>query len=121
MLVVSFDTQETNFLIAGDATFFLLETEAGRHALVEGKCRHRGGPLHLASPDEKGRKLICPWHEARIPLKRLVAGAMPMVCVDNHAVALLPVPQETEVHLARRRTTLGLQCRSDGRTEMTAP
>ncbi|MDQ3829233.1 MAG: Rieske 2Fe-2S domain-containing protein, partial [Candidatus Tectomicrobia bacterium] len=106
MLIVRFDMQEINFLIVGDATYFLLVTASGQRALVNGKCPHRGGPLHLACLDKAGLKLICPWHEARVALKWLLAAAMPMVCVDDQATALLPVPPETEVHLARRRIKL---------------
>jgi nitrite reductase/ring-hydroxylating ferredoxin subunit len=106
MLIVKFDMQETNFVVVANETYFLLVSETGHRMLVKGQCSHRGGPLHLACLDKAGQNLICPWHETRFGLKRLIATAMPMICIDEQATALLPVQPEAEAQLMRRRIRL---------------
>lgn len=106
MLIVRFDMEQTNFLIAGKDTYFLLMGEAGQRMLVNGQCAHRGGPLHLACLDRAHHTLICPWHETRIGVRKLIESAIPMIRVDEQATALLPVPSETETQLMRRRIGL---------------
>lgn len=72
------------FLVAGEWRLILhfshdhgrasVQSVEGKLLVLDDKCRHRGGPLHLCYRDEAGVDR-CPWHDRKI-LKR-----------ENHSAA----------------------------------
>lgn len=79
--VIELDLRQHNALRIGEELYVALPLGAGVNALVPGRCRHRGGPLHLAqrAEDATGSYLICPWHATRTRCSTLQRQALTSV------------------------------------------
>jgi hypothetical protein len=91
--------EEVNFL-AGTSASYALVAVAGELLLLDTRCPHRGGPLHLGatSSDARGRiGLRCPWHGTFVPLARLRTASLPMVWRAHTGEAAVILPAEAEV------------------------
>jgi hypothetical protein len=107
MKVIHFD-RAANYIELEDQCFMVLDdADHGRH-VVPGKCAHRGGPLHLGHVDEKARSIICPWHQGKTNIARLVESALPAVSVPGRVTVVLN-SQSQEAPAAFRRKML-LDC-----------
>lgn len=102
MLVVSFAASgRDNCVHAGGTPYVYART--GRTAFVlPARCPHRGGPLHLATVDQSGTRLVCPWHCGSKSLTRLVGAGIPAVRTGNRVVAVLPHDPDAEHRLEHR-------------------
>ncbi|HYP26489.1 MAG TPA: Rieske (2Fe-2S) protein [Blastocatellia bacterium] len=103
MLVITFDTTEYNFIIAGEESYFLLQLSDGSKILLRDRCPHRGGPLHLGHWDNDAGCLVCPWHQSRYQEKTLRKRAIPLVCRNGQATAILDELPDVPVRLLRKK------------------
>jgi nitrite reductase (NADH) small subunit len=83
-----------NCVVAGGMPYVYAATELGGFVLPA-RCRHRGGPLHLARLDLRRARLICPWHQCPTPVGRLPAEGLPAVRRGDVVTAVLPHPSGT--------------------------
>jgi nitrite reductase/ring-hydroxylating ferredoxin subunit len=100
MRVVTFDS-ESNFIKAGRAEYFVLWTAPSRAQLVPSACPHRGGPLHLATPDAAGGRLVCPWHEMKTPVNKVRQSSVPFIRSGDRLTAVLDEGPEAPIAIAR--------------------
>lgn len=109
MLVITFDTNQYNFVMAGEESYFLLQLSDGSKIMLHDRCLHRGGPLHLGRWDCNDGCLVCPWHETRYSEKALRRRAIPMVCRNGMATAIVEGVEDTPVRLLKK-TILANPC-----------
>ncbi|MCG8425693.1 MAG: Rieske 2Fe-2S domain-containing protein [Proteobacteria bacterium] len=64
-------------------------SERGEVRVLNDKCRHRGGPLHLCQVDQEGR-LRCPWHGRELKKPR-----------PSKALAVVAIASKNIVHFVR--------------------
>ncbi|HEY3611968.1 MAG TPA: Rieske 2Fe-2S domain-containing protein [Pseudonocardiaceae bacterium] len=94
---MSFAVEGTgNSVDVGGVPYVYARTPRGSFVLPA-RCAHRGGPLHLATVDETGALLVCPWHERTTSANRLIRRSVPAVRAGNTVTAVFPVPADTEV------------------------
>ena len=110
MLVMTFDTAKYNFIIAGEKSYFLLQLSDGSRILLHDRCLHRGGPLHLGDWDDETRCLVCPWHQTRYPEKALRKRAIPLVCRNGQATAILYELPDAPVCLIKKTILVNPGC-----------
>ncbi|MEU2118023.1 Rieske 2Fe-2S domain-containing protein [Streptomyces sp. NPDC016459] len=98
MPLVTFKVSGTdNCVRIDDLPYVYIRTEAGGSVLAA-SCPHRGGPLHLGTPDADNRRLVCPWHERGTSLSRL-RRLVPAVRTGDTVTAVLPGPADADVEL----------------------
>ena len=102
MIVVTFDTAKYNFIVAGEKSYFLLQLPDGGKILLHDRCLHRGGPLHLGHWDDGRKCLVCPWHQSKYTERTLRRLAIPLVCRNGQATAILDEVPDTPVHLLKK-------------------
>ncbi|WP_051965706.1 Rieske 2Fe-2S domain-containing protein [Kitasatospora mediocidica] len=86
-----------NCVEVGGVPYVYARTAQGG-SVIRASCPHRGGPLHLATPDPTGRQLVCPWHERGTSLGRL-RKEIPAVRRGSVVTAVIPGdPGSTVVH-----------------------
>jgi Rieske Fe-S protein len=102
MVVVNFDPGRFNYVVAGDASYFLLQLPDGSRVLFRDRCDHRGGPLHLGCWDEDAGGLVCPSHRTRYAEKVLRKQGVPLIYRAGRATAVLDVPPQAAVSFARK-------------------
>jgi nitrite reductase (NADH) small subunit len=103
MRVVSFDTQEVNYLIVASEPYFVLRERDGQSLVTHDRCPHRGGPLHLGMWDSKTRSLRCPWHGTAFTHMALSRRAVPSVRTGAWLTVVLPVSPDSPVELSKRQ------------------
>jgi hypothetical protein len=108
MLVLNLESVRENFVKVGKKEYFLLWTTPSRAQLVSSACPHRGGPLHLASVDPSGRRLVCPWHEMKAPVSRITQSSVPMVRTGTRLTAVFDERAGTSVEVSRRTVKANL-------------
>jgi Rieske [2Fe-2S] domain len=102
VLVVELDLEHHNYIIAGEKAYFLLRLTDGTLIVVNDRCLHRGGPLHLGRWDAKLNCLVCPWHETKYSEKILRKKAVPMLRSSGRLKAILDVAPEAKIILAKK-------------------
>lgn len=102
MLVVEFDLERYNYIIAGEKAYFLLRLTDGELVIINDRCLHRGGPLHLGRWDAKLNCLVCPWHETKYSEKVLRKRAVPMLRRSHRLKAILDVTPEAKIILCKK-------------------
>lgn len=102
MVVITFDPNEFNFVVAGEDSYFLLKLPNGGHVLFKDRCAHRGGALHLGCWDADAGGVVCPSHQTRYPEKALVKQGVPLIYRNGHITALLDVSPQDKIRLARK-------------------
>lgn len=83
------------------ASYVWATTGAGSFVLPA-RCAHRGGPMHLATVDDRGVRLVCPWHCGGSSLTRLRKHGIPAVRTGGTVTAVLPHPADAEHRLEHR-------------------
>ncbi|SRR6266571_6390253 len=63
--------------------------------VMPARCAHRGGPLHLGDLDERGTRLVCPWHGGHTSVARMIKTAVPAVRTGNTVTAVFPDPADS--------------------------
>lgn len=102
MLVLSFAASGGhNCASVGGTPFVYAQTDAGSF-LMPAQCSHRGGPLHLATLDQEGGRLVCPWHGRSTSVSKALATAIPAVRRGNVVTAVFPEPPGTAYALEHR-------------------
>jgi hypothetical protein len=95
MLVLTFAVEGTgNCVEVAGMPYVYARTPSGSFVLPA-RCAHRGGPLHLATLDATGARLVCPWHERTTLASRLIRKGIPAVRKGNTVTAVFPVPADT--------------------------
>lgn len=102
MKVITFDATRYNFIIAGEKSYFLLQLSDGSKVLLHDRCLHRGGPLHLGHWDNGSKCLVCPWHQSKYSEKTLRKIAIPLVCRNGRATAILDEESDTPVCILKK-------------------
>ena len=110
MLVITFDTAECNFIIAGEKSYFILQLPDGSKIMLDDRCLHRGGPLHLGDWDNDAKCLVCPWHQTKYPEKALRKRAIPLVCQNGQATAILDESPDAPVRLLKKTILVNPGC-----------
>jgi nitrite reductase (NADH) small subunit len=102
MLVVS-------FAIAGRGNCVVVEGEPYVYArtrlggfVLPARCKHRGGPLHLARLEHGKPRLVCPWHERRSSLSGCLHAGIPAVRRGGRVTAVLAHAKATPYGLQHR-------------------
>lgn len=102
MLVLTFALEGAgNCVEVGGVPYVYARTPRGSFVLPA-RCAHRGGPLHLATLDDEGARLTCPWHEQVTTTARLIRKGIPAVCRGNTVTAVFPVSADTETVTSHR-------------------
>jgi hypothetical protein len=101
VLVVTFSAEgQDNCVTVGDVPYVYARTPEGSF-VMPARCRHRGGPLHLATRDGDRGRLVCPWHGRITPVSRLMRQ-VPAVRRGNVVTAVLPDEPEATCALEHR-------------------
>ncbi len=79
MSLIEFKITDTNFVTIDQETYFLLEHEPNRYALIRDRCAHRGAPLRLGYIDADSKTLVCPGHKNSHCLARLFQTSLPII------------------------------------------
>jgi nitrite reductase (NADH) small subunit len=103
VLVISFVPEQYNYVLVGDEPYFIFRLSDGARIMFNGCCLHRGGPLHLGRWDNDRNCLICPWHQTRYPEKTLRSRAVPLICSEGKATAVLDTPPHTSLQFFKKR------------------
>jgi hypothetical protein len=102
MLVLTFAVEGTgNCVDVGGTPYVYARTPRGSFVLPA-RCAHRGGPLHLATLNDQGTQLICPWHEQATATTRLIRKGIPAVRKGNTVTAVFPVLADTKTTTSHR-------------------
>lgn len=102
MLVVSFAvTGRSNCVIVDGEPFVYARTALGAFVLPA-RCRHRGGPLHLARLERGKLRLVCPWHELRSSVAGCLRAGIPTVRRENRVTAVFLHAASTPYRLEHR-------------------
>lgn len=102
MLVLSFAVAGVgNCVEVGGVPYVYARTARGSFVLPA-RCGHRGGPLHLATVDGSGARMLCPWHGQPTSMTRLIKKGIPAVRSRNTVTAVFPVPADTETATSHR-------------------
>lgn len=102
MLVITFNPEQFNFVMAGDESYFLLRLDDGSLLLCHDRCAHRGGPLHLGHWDDAGKCLVCPWHQSKYSEKVLHKLATPLIRRQGRVTAVLDAAPSTQIRLVKK-------------------
>ncbi|MET0621642.1 MAG: Rieske 2Fe-2S domain-containing protein [Pyrinomonadaceae bacterium] len=113
MIVVTFDPDKFNFVVAGDDAYFLLRLPGGDRVLFKDRCAHRGGPLHLGGWDAACGALVCPSHQTRYPERVLRRQGVPLVYRGGLVTAVLDAAPHAEIRFARKHI-LAQPCGREG-------
>lgn len=81
-MLIRFPSEKFNFLKKNKKSYFLVRSNVGKWLLIDSKCPHRGGPLHLGRVDDG--YIVCPWHRNRVSKIELGKNSLPMVVVNKH-------------------------------------
>ncbi len=100
MIVVTFDPDKFNFVVAGDDAYFLLRLPGGERVLFKDRCAHRGGPLHLGGWDAGAGALVCPSHRSKYSERVLRRQGAPLVYSGGRVTAVLDAAPGDEVRFA---------------------
>ncbi len=110
MPALSFDPRRLRPILRGRHRYVLVET-AGRRAMVDATCRHRGGPLDLGdvvgSASGAPLALRCPWHQRCQPFRALFDHSLPMVIRDDVAGTAI-IPEDEPDHVEPDRPSIVL-------------
>jgi hypothetical protein len=109
MLVMTFDPSLYNYVVVGERSYFLLRLPDGSNLMVNDRCSHRGGPLHLGHWDDDEQCLVCPWHQTKYRESALKKRAVPLICRGGQATAILDADSDVEVRLCKK-TILAQPC-----------
>lgn len=106
MRVVTFDPNQYNLLIEGEdeKIYFLFQQSDNQWLLLDGRCQHRGGPLHLGSWNNADQCLVCPWHGTKYSEKALQKRSIPIVYRKDVAIAIVDISPHTPIHFLKRIT-----------------
>jgi Rieske [2Fe-2S] domain len=114
MLVLTFAVEGAgNCVEVAGMPYVYARTPRGSFVLPA-RCKHRGGPLHLATLDHEGRRMVCPWHGRSTATSRLIREGIPAVRMGNVVTAVFPVRADTEVGTGYRPVSADL-CAVRGR------
>lgn len=90
MLVVNFAvTGRHNCVSVAGAAYVYARTRLGAFVLPA-RCPHRGGPLHLATFEPQGNRLVCPWHGRATSVTKAIKAGIPAVRRGGRVTAVLP-------------------------------
>jgi nitrite reductase (NADH) small subunit len=102
VLVVNFAVAgQDNCVVIDDEPFVYARTRLGTFVL-SARCRHRGGPLHLARLERDEQRLVCPWHERRSSVARCLRAGIPSVRHGGRVTAVFPHAAGTRYVLQHR-------------------
>lgn len=102
MIVVTFDPEKYNFVVAGEDSYFLLRLPGGQRILFKDRCAHRGSPLHLGGWDAGAGALVCPSHLTKYPEHVLRRQGAPLIYRDGRVTAVLDATPHAEIRFTRK-------------------
>lgn len=89
MRVMRWVPGRANCLRVSGRRFFLVQPPGGVPALVDVRCPHQGGPLHLGQFDGAER-ITCPMHRLGTAMKTLTRAGYPVIFWPDQVLALVP-------------------------------
>jgi Rieske [2Fe-2S] domain len=95
--VIALDLAHHNAVLIDDELYVIRRTTWGKTMLVPDHCPHRGGPLRLGWWDHRTGRLVCPWHENKIPQAHFQRSGIPLLISGATARAVVDVPAQTRV------------------------
>jgi nitrite reductase/ring-hydroxylating ferredoxin subunit len=96
MLVLTFSVAgRNNCVMVAGTPYVYARTRIGSF-LLPARCPHRGGPLHLATFEPTGTRLICPWHGRATSVTRAMSTGIPVTRRGNVVTAVFPHPVSTD-------------------------
>lgn len=110
MVIVTFDPDQYNFILAEKSCYFLLVLEDGSRLIINDRCQHRGGPLHLGHWDEDRKCLVCPWHQSRYSEKALRMRSEPCVMSGGKLTVVLNEAEGARVVLSPKAVLVRPGC-----------
>lgn len=113
MMVITFDPEQYNFVVAGEDAYFLIRLPGGGRVLFKDRCAHRGSPLHLGCWDAGAGSLVCPSHQTKYPERVLRRQGAPLIYRAGRVTAVLDVEPPGEVRFARKNILAQPECRTD--------
>ena len=102
MRVVTCDLTATSLLSVDGVDYAPFAVSKRRTVVVRSRCPHRGGPLHLGRLDARVGRLVCPWHELGVPVRKLVADALPAVRRGTSMTIVFDAPPHSSARALRR-------------------
>jgi len=107
--VVDFTLREANCIRVGQTRYVVAQLKGGPPQMVDTRCPHRGGPLHLGQIQESGDRIVCPMHRLAIPLARLERSALPMIVRRDRVTVVVPAAESDAEAPSLRKilTTIG--------------
>lgn len=100
MKVLHLAAEGDNYIEFGDRRFLVLRSPGRGCHTIPAACPHRGGPLHLGAVEATGQFIVCPWHQTKVSVKRLLRGGLPTVASRGSVTVVL---DGTEAAYAYRR------------------
>jgi len=113
MRVVHLEEGDNYIEVGAEAYLVLQDPELGCRT-VNAKCRHRGGPLHLGWVEDKGRFVVCPWHQTKTRAARLFDEGLPTVRSGRHVAVVVGVEPGVTPHKWQRTTLVDCAALLDG-------
>jgi hypothetical protein len=106
MQVVTFDPNQYNLLIEGEdeKIYFLFQQSDNEWLLLNDRCQHKGGPLHLGSWNDVDQCLVCPWHGTKHSKKALQKRAIPIIYRKDVVTAIIDLSPNTSIRFSKRIT-----------------
>jgi nitrite reductase/ring-hydroxylating ferredoxin subunit len=102
MLVLTFSVSgRNNCVTVAGAPYIYARTRIGSF-LMSARCPHRGGPLHLATFERTGTRLVCPWHGRATSVARARSTGIPATRRGDVVTAVFPHPAETDHQVEHR-------------------
>lgn len=110
MLVVSFSAEGAGNCVVVDGVAYVYARTARGAFLIPAQCPHRGGPLHLASVESGGARLVCPWHGRAQPLPSQAAAGVAFVRSGELVTAVFARAADTPWTREHRALSRDLTC-----------
>lgn len=82
-MIIHFNVSKVTLITIAQHVLWIYKNADGKMYVLNGRCPHKGGPLYLG--EIKNLHIICPWHETRISLKKLIDSSYPSVFVGDCA------------------------------------
>jgi nitrite reductase (NADH) small subunit len=113
MLVLTFSAAGRNNCVTVAGTPYIYARTRLGSFLLSARCPHRGGPLHLATFEPAGTRLICPWHGRATSVTRALSMGIAVTRRGNVVTAVFPHPASTDYQINHRPVSPELAAPSD--------
>lgn len=85
-MIIHFNANEFSLITIAQHVLWIYKSTDGKMYILNGRCPHKGGPLYLGK--NENQHIVCPWHETKVPLEKLIGSSYPAIFVGNRATLL---------------------------------